>query len=236
MREKVEKRPLKEFVHLTDDDLACLDYKRKIAIDCLEVLQHQGLPAFTYGSICRGDITKRSDIDVFISMIVPSFRIELALENYAWEEKIITQATPNHAIKGIIIVNSSLSIGFPLTPLKSREEEFYSFAGKLDLNDLKNNHYVPGVNKRLEFISMVPEKKGFWKESIIGMKNLDVAKKLGVSLAIVEERVRVLNIRDKKGRTGVFLKKGVSEESTFEQELKFLADRNPAIRRYLARF
>ncbi|MFW9994727.1 MAG: nucleotidyltransferase domain-containing protein [Candidatus Odinarchaeota archaeon] len=236
MKETVEKKPVTEFIPLSDDDFAIISSKRKKALGCLERLHESGLPAFTYGSICRGDIREQSDIDIFIPRVVPSFRVELALEKYNFEERLITQATPNHTIKGIIQLDTDLSVGFPLTPLKPLEEDFYVFAGKLDRTGLKNDLYVAGVNKRLEFISMETASKGYWKESLAGLNPLEVAKKLGTALAIVEERIRVLTIRDEKGRKGIFLKKVVTDDFTFEQELKHLADRNPVVRRYLARF
>jgi hypothetical protein len=57
---------------------------------------------------------------------------------------------------------------------------------------------------------------------------------LNVSVDLVEERVRVLRRRDAVGRTGVYLKRELSPEESFEEVLKKLGERDPIIRRRLA--
>jgi predicted nucleotidyltransferase len=47
----------------------------------------------------------------------------------------------------------------------------------------------------------------------------------------VLDRVKALTRRDSVGRTGVFIKKEVSVDETFELALKKLAENNPAVRR-----
>ena len=37
-------------------------------------------------------------------------------------------------------------------PLRTREEDFYDFGGRISFTGLKNNHYVHGINKRLQFV------------------------------------------------------------------------------------
>jgi predicted nucleotidyltransferase len=49
----------------------------------------------------------------------------------------------------------------------------------------------------------------------------------------VLDRVHALLRRDEVGRTGVFIKKELASEETFEMALKRLADENPAVRRRL---
>ena len=57
------------------------------------------------------------------------------------------------------------------------------------------------------------------------------ARILGVSLNTVLDRVRALLRRDKIGRTGVFIEKVLAPDETFEQAMKKIADKNPAVRR-----
>jgi len=54
---------------------------------------------------------------------------------------------------------------------------------------------------------------------------------LGVSVNTVLDRVRALLRRDEVGRTGVFIERELASDETFEQALKKLADKNPAVRR-----
>ena len=45
------------------------------------------------------------------------------------------------------------------------------------------------------------------------------------------DRVRALTRRDEVGRTGVFLKRELGPDECFEEVLRRLADRNPAVRK-----
>jgi hypothetical protein len=49
----------------------------------------------------------------------------------------------------------------------------------------------------------------------------------------VLDRVRTLLKRDSVGRTGVFIKKDLAPDETFELALKRLSEANPAVRRRL---
>ena len=57
------------------------------------------------------------------------------------------------------------------------------------------------------------------------------AKTLGVAAETVLDRVHALMKRDTVGRTGVFVKRELLQDETFELALKKLADLNPAVRR-----
>ncbi|MEM2913772.1 MAG: DNA polymerase subunit beta, partial [Candidatus Bathyarchaeia archaeon] len=105
---------------------------------------------------------------------------------------------------------------------------FYKFGGFLGIDGLKVGLRVPGCTKRLTLIEPTP--KGHYETSIIG-KEVEVARKLGISLEMVKERTRVLLRRDEVGRTGVFLSEEVSKDESFEKVLKKLIESNPAIRR-----
>jgi predicted nucleotidyltransferase len=58
-----------------------------------------------------------------------------------------------------------------------------------------------------------------------------VAKLLGISAETVLDRVHALTRRDTVGRTGVFVKRELAPEETFEGSLKRLVEANPAVRR-----
>ncbi|MEM3105226.1 MAG: DNA polymerase subunit beta, partial [Candidatus Bathyarchaeia archaeon] len=61
----------------------------------------------------------------------------------------------------------------------------------------------------------------------------EVARELGISVAVVEERVRVLKRRDEHGRTGLFVKRLLTEGENFESVLEEIVSKNPPARRRL---
>jgi predicted nucleotidyltransferase len=115
---------------------------------------------------------------------------------------------------------------------KRREWEFYRFGGVIDLEELMKDRRVAGVDKRLLLIE--PTLEGHKESSVIGRER-QVAKLLGVSLDLVEERIRVLGRRDRIGRTGVYLNRQLSPEENFEEVLKQISEKDPIIRRRLSR-
>lgn len=203
---------------------------RSKAIRTIETLEKYHLQAITHGSIARGDVNDQSDIDIFLSEILSSFAIETALEQSGFHgyERTILQATPIYALKGYIKLDEQMSISFPLVKLRPVEKEFYKFGGKVSLSELRKDKRVLGVDKRLMLIE--PTAEGHVETAIVGQEEM-VANLLGVSLNTVLDRVRALIRRDKVGRTGVFIEKEVAPDETFEQALKKLADKNPAVRR-----
>jgi predicted nucleotidyltransferase len=70
-------------------------------------------------------------------------------------------------------------------------------------------------------------------ESSIIDREEQTAKILGISAETVLDRVHALLRREEVGRTGVFIKKELATDETFEMALKRLADENPAVRRRL---
>src|SRR5256712_13896491 len=88
----------------------------------------------------------------------------------------------------------------------------------------------PGWTKRLTLIET--NERDHMESSIIG-REARTANLLGISVKIVEERIRVLERRDKVGRTGIFLKILVPDEMSFEEALTREARANPALRRTL---
>ncbi|KYH40442.1 MAG: DNA polymerase subunit beta [Candidatus Bathyarchaeota archaeon B26-2] len=198
----------------------------------MDALDRAYIKSVTHGSIARGDVSHKSDVDIFIPQKVPSFLVETTLERAGIpiNRRILIQATPTYAIKAYIEVDERTSVSFPLVNLRPVERDFYKFGGEVNLSMLKANVRVPGVDKRLMLIEPTP--KGHVESTIIG-KEEAVAHLLGISLNTVLDRVRTLTRRGEIGRTGVFLKRELTPDENLEEVLKNLADRNPAIRRRL---
>jgi predicted nucleotidyltransferase len=206
-------------------------YRQK-AIRVMETLESARLETVVHGSTARGDVGRKSDIDVFIHDPPSSFIIETALEKSGLpiSARLIVQATPAYAVKAHVKIGENSSVSFPLTTMRKREREFYRFGGEATLQDLRNGSRKAGVDKRLMLIE--PQPQGH-RESTVAGREEEVADLLGISAETVLDRVRALSRRDEVGRTGVFLKKELPETSSFEMTLKQLASQNPAVRRRL---
>jgi predicted nucleotidyltransferase len=211
---------------------ALLKEFRQKTMRIMEALENFRLEAIVHGSIARGDVNRKSDIDVFIPFQVPSFSLETALEQSGIpvNQRLVVQATPTYAMKGYIEIDENTSVSFPLIKMRKVEREFYEFSGEVSLKNLRDGLRVCGVDKRLMLIE--PTKNGYKETTIVGREE-HVAKLLNISIETVLDRVHALLRRDKVGRTGVFVKKELSTTETFEMALKWLADQNPAVRRRL---
>ncbi len=205
---------------------------RERAIQIMRALESRGIPSIVHGSVARGDVTSQSDVDIVVPIVVPTFRVEAVIEELGLPiiSKKIVQATPFHVLKAHIELEENTVVTIPLVPLTSREREFYKFGGEVALKDLENGRRVPGVDKRLMLI--VPTPQGHKERPIIGAEE-EAARVVGVSLDIVKERVRVLVRRDTIGRTGVYLKEEIPLDESFENALRKIADRDPAVRRLM---
>lgn len=205
---------------------------REKAMAIMAALESNRLHAMVHGSIARGDVNKKSDVDIFVAEPPSSFLVETALEKaqIPINSRLLVQATPTYAVKAYIELNARTSVSFPLMRMRRVESEFYKFGGEINLNQLKEGTRVAGVDKRLMLIE--PSEKGHMESSIVG-KEEHTAKILGISAETVLDRVNTLLKRDKVGRTGVFIKKELLSNETFELALKKLADGNPAVRRKL---
>ncbi|MGB9684225.1 MAG: nucleotidyltransferase domain-containing protein [Candidatus Bathyarchaeales archaeon] len=230
------KKPLrhlefKEIVY-NEERWMLLKKLRVKATELMEALEKFNIHAITHGSIARGDVTEKSDVDVFIPHQPSSFLVETALERASIpiNRRLIVQATPTYAMKAYIEIDEKTSVSFPLMKMHKAEREFYKFGGEATLKDLKADLRVPGVDKRLMLIE--PTEKGHKESTIVGCED-QVAKMLKISLETVLDRVHALLRRDEIGRTGVFIEKELAEGETFELTLKRLADENPAVRRRL---
>jgi predicted nucleotidyltransferase len=203
---------------------------REKAAVLMSALEAFHLQPVIHGSLARGDVKLGSDIDVFIPDVQNSFIVETALEKAGVRvnSRFVVQATPTYAMKAHIEIDEQASVSFPLMGMRKVEREFYRFGGEITLSQLKLDLRVAGVDKRLMLIE--PNAVGHAESSIIGRETF-AAKILGVSTETVLDRVHALTKRDTVGRTGVFLKKELGSDETFELALKRLSDLNPAVRR-----
>ena len=230
MREKVVGLGYEKVVKYDEYHWNLLKEKREKAIDvmsCIAILN-----PIVHGSVARGDVDKRSDIDVVVPFPVPSFRIESILENsgYSIQSKFIVQATPKHTVKAQIVIDHETTVTFPIIKFSDTELDFYKFGGMLTLSELKNGRRTPGVDKRLVLI--IPLKDGHRELSLLGNEKM-ASQLIGVDMRIIEERIRVLKRRDKIGRTGIYMKEEVPLNKSFESFFEELKDKDPAIRRML---
>ncbi|RLF16493.1 MAG: DNA polymerase subunit beta [Thermoprotei archaeon] len=230
------KKPIKRSeirsVIYTEERWKLLKELREKAISIMSILEKEQIPCIVHGSVARGDVNPDSDIDIFIPLLVPPYKVELSLERHGLEpiKREIVQATPWHVIKAHIYLDEQTVITFPLTHMTRIEREFYKFGGELTLEELKQGKRVPGVDKRLMLI--YPRPYGHDEYSIIGMES-EVARILGVSLDIVREREYVLLRRDEIGRTGVFIRRELAPNESFESVLEELSRKHVLVRKKL---
>ena len=214
----------------SDEHWILLKEKRSQALELMKPLHDAHIRSTVYGSIARGDITKTSDIDIFIHTMVSPTIIEATLETNRihYSQRLIIQATPSYVAKAYIMIDENHGYSFPLIPMRASESEFPRFAGQLSYEKLQDGKRVNGVNKELNLIE--PNEKGHTSSSIQGMEG-KVAKKLGVDTKIVHERVRTLERRGRVGRTGVYIKRELGPEESFGQVFEDLSKSKPGLRR-----
>lgn len=230
-REKILRDHYETIIY-TKEDWTLLNHKRNSAIELLEMFVKEGFSPYVHGSIARGNVHKNSDIDIIFFHQLPSFQIELILDNNGYKNyfREIIMATPLDSIKLYIHLSELESITLPLSKLKKKTIEFYDFGGKINLNQLKSDMRITGIDKRLILIKPIPQ--GHEEISIIG-NEARTAKEVGISLDTLNERKKVLLRREKYGRTGVYLKRQVQINETTEEVLKELADKKSIIRKKL---
>jgi len=230
VRTKPERRAEIKEVQYTSARWALLKEFRSKAMQVMAALEQFHIQPVVHGSIARGDVTKKSDVDVFVVEPPSSFILEATLEkaNLLINSRLVVQATPHYAMKGNIMLDENASVSFPLMSMRRVEREFYRFGGEASLNQLRENIRVAGVDKRLMLIE--PVEAGHVESSIL-CREEHVAKVLGISVETVLDRVHALLKRDEVGRTGVFIKRELDADETFELALKKMAEENPAVRR-----
>jgi predicted nucleotidyltransferase len=200
--------------------------------EMMKPLEKGNFSCLTHGSIARGDVSAGSDIDVFIPDPPSSFLIESALERAGLkaDRRVLVQATPSYAAKGYLEIDSQRLVSFPLMKMRNIERDFYRFGGEMTFRMLENDQRVLGVDKRLMLIE--PSTRGHIESTIVGREEI-VAKQLNVSVGTVLDRVHALLRRDEIGRTGVFIKRELGLDETFEMVLEYLAKQKPEVRRRL---
>ncbi|AFH42995.1 nucleotidyltransferase domain-containing protein [Fervidicoccus fontis] len=234
VREKVSKNYDEFYFEYGEKELKILNEKRKKARNIMGILESKNIRSFLHGSVARGDVHSKSDVDIVILQDIPSYVIELTLESFGILPvlKRIVQATPSNSPKAYLILDpeEEVVVSFPLTKLMKREVEFYSFGGIIDYGQLMKNVRVPGVNKKLELIKPIEE--GYTKSSIIGREE-EIASLLKISIDTILERERVLIRRDEKGRTGVYLNIELYPEDPIEDAVLKASEKNPALKKVL---
>ena len=230
-REKILREHHESIIY-SENDWALLKNKRETALKLLEIFTKEGFNPYIYGSVARGDVHENSDIDIIFIQQIPPFQIEFILNKNGYDNyfREIIMATPLDSIKLYIHLSELECITLPLSRLDKRFLEFYDFGGKINLNQLKSDLRVAGIDKRLVLVKPTP--KGHEEISIIG-NEARTAKEAGVSLDTLEERKKVLLRREKHGRTGVFLKRQLQINETTEEALKKLARKKSIIRKKL---
>ncbi len=202
---------------------------RKHALRMMKSLVTRGFDPLVHGSVARGDVDKKSDVDVFIPRVVPSYKIELALREAGFSpvKREIVMATPWQLPKAHIYIEEDRSITFPLVDPKSLELEFYHFGGAASLEQAERKVRVPGIDKRLMLIEPTPQ--GHIESPVVG-REAEVAKRVGVSLDIVRERVQVLTRRAEVGHTGIFVQRELAPDENFETVFNKLLEGKPAMK------
>lgn len=208
---------------------------RELRGKAVEIMQHfenVNIHSIVHGSVARGDVSAESDVDVFVPDPPSSFLIESALEDVRLtvSRRLLVQATPSYAAKGYLELDPQTVVSFPLMRLRTVERDFYQFSGEATLETLEKGRRVIGVDKRLMLIEPTPQ--GHVESTIVGREGT-VAKLLDVSVETVLDRAHALLRRDRVGRTGVFIKRELSHDETFEMVLDQLADEKPEVRRRL---
>ena len=228
----VNDRKLGEELIYTQDHWDNLNNLRKKAISITSLFIDNGFDSFTYGSTARGDVSPTSDVDIVLHAQIPSYRVELILEQNRIPifSKKIVQATPGDVVKVQYEFPDEICLTLLLTNFTSMPFEFYHFGGCLTHQQLVDNIRVPGVDKRLVLI--LPTEKGH-RASLLSDSQIEAAKVLKVSNNMISQRMRVLERRDKVGRTGVFLLHELDPTDNVEEELRTLARKNRMLRRRL---
>jgi predicted nucleotidyltransferase len=216
----------------TDNHWRNLAELRGKALEMMKPLWDAHIYSVVYGSIARGDTSNTSDIDIYIPTPPSPTVIEAKIEsvNIRTQRREIIQATPSYAAKAYIFIDEKNGYSFPLVPSLALEEDFIGFAGRLQYEGLNAKKRVPGINKELKLIE--PNETGHIETPIQGIEGT-VAKKLGINIRIINQRIRILERRKKVGRTGVYIKRTLAPTESFGAVFNELANRNPAIRRRL---
>jgi hypothetical protein len=225
MRSKTGSYGFRKSVVYDSDHWDLLESLRDRAREVIGWFAKNSIPALVHGSIARGDVKPSSDIDVFISVPVSSFLVETLIPEEIIEKKIV-QATPNHLVKGVYVLDGNTTVTIPLVSPKRREMEFYYFGGAISQGEMDKR--VPGIDKRLMFIQ--PTESGHEEIPVYEIPLNHLSTVLGIDVDVIEERIRVLKRRGTVGRTGVFINRTIPSNASLDEWLRKLAKRNPLLR------
>ncbi|ABL78053.1 nucleotidyltransferase domain-containing protein [Thermofilum pendens] len=203
--------------------------KARVALRCLDVLR---IPVYVVGSVARGDVTRKSDVDLFLERCVaPSYVTGLLEEcGFLVEKYEVIWASPQTAVKLVIHVEDNVKVTLPVTDLSPAEKEFPRFAGSVTSEDVDAGRRVAGVNKFLRFIE--PTEDGHVEWSILGREE-EVARRLGISLGTVLEREAMRMKRWARGKSGFLVHECLDPRLSPEDLLRRLATRNQLLRKKL---
>ncbi len=235
VREKVAGEAEFAKVHYDEGHWNILREKREKAKSILETIPN--LSPRVYGSIARGDVSPDSDIDIVIPYSVDEYQLLPILENLNAGRLLmreVIQATPLAALKAVITFSDEISLTFPLVQkLYPREQDFYRFGGSVNLDEIKANTRVPGINKKLMLVE--PTADGHSETRITRDNASSAAKLLDITVDTIYERIRVLERRDKVGRTGIYLKRSLGPDESFSEVLRQIESTNPSAKRRISR-
>lgn len=217
-------------VNYTAKHWKTLEELRKKTIKMLEPLTKNHINAYVYGSIARGDTHPESDIDIYIPVPPAPSIIETQIEQagYTIHDREIIQATPTYAAKGYIYLDEKRGYSFPITDMKTVEQEFYMFAGRISARELEEKIRTPGIDKRLMLIE--PTIMGHNESHIEGREG-SIAKLLNIQVRTINNRIRALQRRERTGRTGVYIKTVLNPDESFGDVYNQLSRTRPALRR-----
>ncbi len=202
-----------------DETWSLLRRLRSRALEVMTHLAQHGFDSIVYGSVARGDVTSTSDLDIFIPLPVPMYKLEYVLSLLQpIHKRELVQATPYYAPKAYLYLNERDTVSAPMVSLNRDEEGFYTLAGCLTLEELRRDVRKPGINKSLHLIIPTPEGH---VEKPLKHSFEEAVKTLGINPDILTSRMKVLLKRREKGHTGVFqhivLPEGMSFEEAFEK-------------------
>ncbi|MCS7143343.1 MAG: nucleotidyltransferase domain-containing protein [Aigarchaeota archaeon] len=218
------------FVRYTESHWRTLHSKRERALEVMETFAKYGFEPVLYGSVARGDVTERSDVDVFLQAINNPSVAETIVERElgGFVARSVVQPTPLHTLKGYIYIDELTSVSFTFSEMRRSEIEFYDVAGRVSLSDLRRGVRVAGMNKDLKVI--LPVEDGHVE--FPADQDHDVAASLiGVDPSVIRERVTVIRRRRELGRTGLFREIYIDVSEDFGTALMQLMSGGPRRRR-----
>lgn len=216
-------------ISYADDRWRLFEGFRESAREIMRALSGQNIASIVHGSVARGDVDADSDVDVMVPRVVQSYRVELALREAGLQpsKREIVMATPWQLPKAHLYLEGDRVVSFPLIKPRPLEIEFYRFGGAVDPEQVARGERAAGVDKRLLLIEPTD---GGHVESQVSGREAEVAKRVGVSLDIVRERVKVLTRRAKIGHTGIFLQQELGPDENFEKVFGRIAASNSAVK------